>query len=55
MKPYKVQEDMLCGELKVGEVIWMGNEGIRVITILKVDFHEKSVYFHGVSENDLNN
>lgn len=59
MKLYKYFEEeegiVRNDVVKVGDTIWIRNESIRVITIIKVDFYEKSVYFYGVSENDLNN
>jgi hypothetical protein len=40
-------------DIAVDDKLYIGEETIRVLSIVKVDFGEQVIYFHGVKESDI--
>lgn len=56
MKTYYVEDWernwMDC--IEIGECIYVGDDYVKIISILKVDFSERAVWFTGILNEELN-
>lgn len=54
MKTYRYEQDWNGSVIDIGDVLTIDSQAIRVISIVKVDFGDKILWFSGITVDLLN-
>lgn len=55
MKVYSVNTENVDTVIEVGDYIYVGSDYVKVISILKVNLDENTIWFSGVTSDKLEN